>query len=166
MFVVTDESELNWWLRRFAPRISLRLSPDFVEIASARGTAHSAAMLSVIHKGDRTLVAGIGDDPVADVAANRIAVFQAPGPLLTPDDAVARFLCVLLKRLPPSGDFIRPVVIVQGLRSLENALGGQQQTIVTRALTTCGAAAAVLGMESLNSPLCPDGRRGSRARRS
>lgn len=144
MFVVTDESELNWWLRRFAPRISLRLSPDFVEMASARGTAHSAAVLTVIHKGDRTLVAGIGDEPVADVAANRIAVFQAPEPVLTADDAVARFLCVLLRRLPPSGSFIRPVVIVDGLRSLESALGGQHRAIVTRALTTCGAAAAVI----------------------
>jgi hypothetical protein len=144
MFVVTDESELNWWLRRFATRISMRLSPDFVEMASARGTAHSAAVLSVIHKGDRMLVAGIGNEPVADVAANRIAVFQAPGPVLTPDDAVARFLCVLLRRLPPSGGFIRPVVIVDGLRSLENALGGQHQAIVTRALSTCGAAAVVI----------------------
>jgi hypothetical protein len=144
MFVVTDESELNWWLRRFAPRISLRLSPDFVEIASARGTAHSAAVLSVIHKGDRTLVAGIGDEPVADVAANRIAVFQAPGSVLSPDDAVARFLCVLQRRLPPGGGFIRPVVIVEGLCSLENALHGQQQPIVTRALLTCRAAAAVI----------------------
>ena len=124
MFVVTDESELNWWLRRFAPRISLRLSPNFVEIASAGGTAPSAAVLSVIHKGDGTLVAGIGDEPVADVAANRIAVFQAPRTVLTPYDAVARFLCVLLKRLPPSGRFIRPVVIVDGLRSLEKPVAG------------------------------------------
>lgn len=144
MLVVTDESELNWWLRRFAPRVSLRLSPDFVEMISAEGTARSAAVLSVIQKGDRTLVAGIGDDPVADVEAIRIAAFQAPGHVLSPDDAVTRLLFVLLKRLPPSGGFIRPVVIVEGLRSLESALGGQQQAIVTRALTTCGAAAAVI----------------------
>jgi hypothetical protein len=122
MFVVTDESELNWWLRRFAPRITLRLSPDFVEIASARGVAHSATVLT-----------------------GSIPVFRLVDAVLPPDEVAARFLAVLLKRLPPSGGFIRPIVLVEGLRSLEGVLGGQQQAIVTRALATCGAAAAVIG---------------------
>jgi hypothetical protein len=144
MFVGTDASELNWWLRRFAPRISLRLSPDFAEVVSPQGVARSAAVLSVIRKGDRAIVAGIGDEPVADAAAGRIRAFQLPGAVLTADDAAARFLSVLLKRLPPSGGFIRPVVIVEGLSSLDAALGGQHVAIVTRALTACGAAAAVI----------------------
>jgi hypothetical protein len=144
MLVVTDESELNWWLRRFAPRISLRLSPDFVEVISPQGVARSAAVLSLIRKGDRAVVAGIGDEPVADAAADRIPVFQANRSVLTVDDAAAQFLSVLLKRLPPSGAFIRPVVVVEGLPSLDDALGGQHVAIVTRALTACGAAAAVI----------------------
>ena len=144
MFVVTDESELNWWLRRFAPRISLRLSPDFVEIASLQSVAQSAAVLRVIQKGDRPVVAAIGDEPVADATAERIPVFRVPGTVLTADDSAARFLSLLLRRLPPSGGFIRPVVIVEGLPSLEAALGGQHRAIVTRALAACGAAAAVI----------------------
>lgn len=124
MFVVSDESELNWWLRRFAPRISLQLSPNFVELASSHGVAHSAAVLSVVQKGDRIVVAGIGDEAVADVAADRIPVFQAPGAVLTPDEAAARFLSGLFRRLPRSGGFLRPVVIVEGVRSLEGALAG------------------------------------------
>ncbi len=145
LFVVTDESELNWWLRRFAPRITLRLSPDFVEIASARGVAQSATVLSVRRRGDRTVVAGIGNEPVTDAAADSIPVFRLLDAVLPPDEAAARFLAVLLKRLPPSGGFIRPIVLVEGLRSLEGVLGGQPQAIVTRALATCGAAAAVIG---------------------
>lgn len=144
MFVVNDESELNLWLRRFAPRISLRLSPDFVEIASPQGVAQSAAVLRVIQQGDHPVVAAIGDEPVAEAAADRIPVFQAPGTVLTPDDSAARFLSLLIRRLPPSGSFIRPVVIVEGLRSLEAALGGQHRAIVTRALAAYGAAAAVI----------------------
>ena len=122
MFVVTDESELNWWLRRFAPRISLRLSPDVVEITSPQGVAQSAAVLRVIQEGDRPVVAAIGDEPAA----------------------AARFLSLLLGRLPPSGGFIRPVVTVEGVPSLEAALGGQHRAIVTRALAAYGAAAAVI----------------------
>ena len=102
MFVVNDESELNWWLRRFAPRISLRLSPDFVELVSAQGVAQSAAVLRVIQKGDHPLVAAIGDEPVADAAAERIPAFQSPGTVLTPDDSAARFLSLLIRRLPLS----------------------------------------------------------------
>lgn len=143
MLVVTDESELDWWARRFAPRLSLRLSPDFVEIESARSTVHCPAVLSVIQKDGRTLVAGIGNEPVSDVAADRIAVFRAPGTVLTPEDAVTRFLCLLLKRVP-SGGFTRPVVVVEGLRSLDSALGGQHRMIVTKALANCWVAAAVI----------------------
>jgi hypothetical protein len=145
MFVVADESELNWWFRRFAPRISLRLSPDFVEIASTQGVAQSSAVLTVIRDGDRTFVCGVGDDPVANVSADRIPVFQVPGEAgLSPVDAVERLLCALLKRLPPSGSLIRPVVIVEGLHSLEDVLRGQRCEIVTRALAASGAVAAVI----------------------
>lgn len=144
MFVVTDESELNWWLRRFAPRISLRMSADSVEVVSPQGAVRSAAVLRLIRKGDRAVVAGIGDEPVADAAADRVPVFQAQQGQLTVDDAATQFLSLLLKRLPPSGAFIRPVVVVEGLDSLNRALGGQHVAIVTRALTACGAAAAVI----------------------
>jgi hypothetical protein len=81
---------------------------------------------------------------MSDAAAERIPVFHAQGTMLTPDDSAARFLSLLLRRLPPSGSFIRPVVIVEGLPSLEAALGGQHQAIVTRALAACGVAAAVI----------------------
>jgi len=144
MFVVRDESELNCWLRRFAPRVSLRLSPDFVEAFSSQDTARSAAVVSLIRKGERAVVAGIGDEPVADAAADRVPVFQIHRDVLTAEDAATQFLSVLLKRLPASGTLIRPVVVVEGLPSLEGALGGQQVAIVTRALTACGAAAVVI----------------------
>lgn len=144
MFVVADDSELNWWLRPFALRISLRLTPDFVEVVSPQGVARSAAVLSVVRKGDRAAVAGIGDEPVADSAADRIRVFEVPKQVLTVDAAVARLFSVLLKRLPSSGGFIRPVVVVEGLPSLDASLGGQHVAFVTRALAACGAAAAVI----------------------
>ena len=144
MFVVTDESELNWWLRRFAPRISLRLSSEFVEVVSPLGVAQSAAVVTLVRRGGRAVVVGIGDEPVADLAADRIPVFGAHRGVLTVDDAAAQFLSVLLKRLPPSGGFVRPVVVVEGLLSLDRDLEGQQVAVVTRALAACGAAAAVI----------------------
>jgi hypothetical protein len=144
MFAVVDASQLNWWLRRFAPRITLRLSPDIVEIASTQGAVHSAPVLTVIRKGNKTIVVGIGDDPVTERAAIRIPTFSASGDLMNSGDAFERLLRVLLKRLPRSGGFIRPVVMVEGLPSLESVLGGRQREIVTEALATCGAVAAVI----------------------
>jgi hypothetical protein len=144
MFVVVDASQLNWWLRRFAPRITLRLSPDIVEIASAQGTVHSAPVLTVIRKSNKTLVVGIGDDPVMEDAAIRIPAFSASGDLVDSGDGVESLLRMLLKRLPRSGGFLRPVVIVEGLSSLEGVLGGREREIVTGALATCGAVAAVI----------------------
>ena len=58
--------------------------------------------------------------------------------------AVERFLCELLKRLPPRGGFIRPIVIVEGLSSLEDLLAGRQREFVIQALARCGAAAVVI----------------------
>ena len=144
MFVVADVSELNWWLRRFASRITLRLSPEFVEMTSAERAVHSAPALTVIHRGDRTLVVGIGDEPVTDQDAIRIPAFSSPRNLLESSEAIERLLTVLLRRLPPSGGFVRPVVIVHGLPSLEVVLAGRQCEVVTRALAACGASAAVI----------------------
>ena len=144
MFVVVDESHLNWWLRRFGPRITLRLSPDIVEITPTQGTVHSAPVLTVIRKGNNILVVGIGDDPVTDGAAIRIPAFNASGDLMEPADAVERLLRILLKRLPRSGGFIRAVVIVEGLPSLEGVLDRREREILTEALASCGAVAAVI----------------------
>ena len=141
MIVVADVPELNWWLRRFASRITLRLSPDVVEATSAEGAVHSLPVLAVVRRDDRTLVAGIGDDPVTDDDAIRIPAFSSSGNLLGSSEAIERLLWWLLKRLPPSGGFVRPVVIVHGLPSLEGVLGGRQSELVTRALSACGAAA-------------------------
>lgn len=148
MIVVTDVSELNWWLRRFASRITLRLSPEVVEVTSTEGAVSSAPVLAVIRKGERTLVAGIGDDPVTDADAIRIPAFSSSGNLLESSEAIERLLRVLLKRLPPSGGFVRPVVVVHGLPSLEGVLGGRQCELVTCALSACGAAAAVISRGS------------------
>lgn len=144
MLVVADVSELNWWLRRFASRITLRVSPESVEMTSAEGTVHSAAVLTVIHRGDRTLVVGIGDEPVTDEDAIRIPAFSSSGNLFESSEPIEKLLLVLLQRLPPSGGFVRPVVIVHGLPSLEVVLRGRQREFVTRALSACGAAAAVI----------------------
>jgi len=144
MLVVADVSQLNWWLRRFASRITLRLSPEFVEMTSAEGAVRSAPLLTVIHRGDETLVVGIGDEPVTDENAIRIPAFSSSGNLFEPSEAIERLVMVLLKRLPASGGFVRPVVIVHGLPSLEVILAGRQCEFVTRALSACGAAAAVI----------------------
>jgi hypothetical protein len=135
MIVVADVSELNWWVRRFASRITLRLSLEAVGATSTEGAVHAAPVLTVIRKGDRTLVAGIGDDPVTNADAIRIPAFSSSVNLLDPSDAIERFLRVLLKRLKPSGGLFRPVVIVHGLHSLEGVLGGRQCELVTRALS-------------------------------
>lgn len=144
MFVVTDESELNWWARRFAPRIWLRLSPGVVELASAEGVARSSALLAVIRDGDYTFVAEIDDDRVAEGLADRVVAFRVPGEVLSTMDAAVRFLRLLMRQLPKSGGVTRPVVIVEGLPYLEDVLDGHQRAIVIRALATCGAAAAVI----------------------
>ena len=144
MIVVSDVSELNWWLRRFASRITLRLSPEVVEVTTAEGSIHSAPVLAVTRNGERTHVVGIGDDPVTDADAIRIPAFSSSGNLVECGEAIERFLWVLLKRLPPSGGFVRPVVIVHGLSSLEAVLGGRQSELLTRALSACGASAAVV----------------------
>ncbi len=144
MLVVADVSELNWWLRRFASRITLRLSPEFVEMTSAEGAVRSAPVLTVIHRGDRTLVVGIGDEPVTDEDAIRIPAFSSSGSLFESSEAIERLLLLLLKGLPHSGGFVRPVVIVHGLPSLELVLAGRQCGFVTRALSASGAGAAVI----------------------
>lgn len=145
MLVVADTSQLNWWLRRFAPRVTLRLSPDLVEFRSKQGVAQAAAVATLVRrqKGD-PLVAGIGDDPVTDAGAVRVPVFGGDGVLLERGEIVERFLRALLKRLPPSGGFILPVVLVEGLQSLDHALGGRQRAIVIRALARCGVGAVVI----------------------
>ena len=147
MLVAADVSELNWWLRHLASRITLRRSPKLVEVTSARGLFTTAPVLTVIRKGDRTLVVGIGDVPVTEAGGMRIPAFSFSGDLLDPEEPVERFLCELLKRLPPSGGFIRPIVIVEGLPSLEDLLAGRQREFVIQASARCGVAAVViLGM--------------------
>jgi len=99
MFIVADPEQLNFWLRRFAPRVVLRLGSEFGEVFAPSAGA-----------GDRAEV----------------------------------FVQAVLKRLPPSRGFIRPVVVVEGLASVNGGMDGHAREVVTRALANWGAAAAVI----------------------
>lgn len=145
MFVVSNLRELNWWLRKFAPRVVLRIAPEFIEASSGERLVHARTTLAVATQGDNRLILGIGDDPVADASAVRISIFGSmSGVVGTDDDLVEPFLRVLLKRLPRSLGFIRPVVIVEGLGSLHERLAGREREVIVRALARCGAVAAVI----------------------
>ena len=64
--------------------------------------------------------------------------------LLETTGGAEKVLRQLFRRVPPSRGILRPVVVVHGLPSLQAILAGQQYEIVTRALSACGAAAAVI----------------------
>lgn len=54
------------------------------------------------------------------------------------------FLTAVLRRLPKSGGFIRPVVIIEGLESISGRIDGRERDVVTGALEAWGAVAAVI----------------------
>jgi hypothetical protein len=144
MFVVANLRGLNWWLRNFAPRVVLRIALEVIEASSGEQLVRARTTLAVEADGDRRIL-GIGDDPVADASVVRISIFEfMPGVLRAHDDLVEPFLRVLLKRLPRSPGFIRPVVIVEGLGSLHERLAGREREVIVRALTGYGAVAAVI----------------------
>ena len=144
MFVVSHPRELNLWLRTFAPRVVLRVAPEFTEASSGAELIHVTTTLAVA-QGDNRRILGIGDDHVPDASAVWISVFGSmSGVVAADDDLVGAFLRVLFKRLPRSPGFIRPVVIVEGLGSLHERLAGRERDVIVRALASCGAAAAVV----------------------
>ena len=145
MFVVADVRELNWWLRTFAPRVGLRITPEFMEASYGQHVIHARTTLAVETEGVNKRILGIGDDPVAVTSAVRTSIFESmPDVLGAHGDLVELFLRVLLKRLPRSPGFIRPVVIVEGLASLHERLAGRERDVIVRALAQCGAVAAVV----------------------
>ena len=147
MDIVSRIEELSFFLRRFAPRIVLRVGPDFVEASSREGRVQATPFLIVIRQGNRPIVAGIGDDPVTSSDAVRVPVFSGvpAGGSAEHDDLVESFITTILARLPKSGGVIRPVVVVDNLSSLEAPLLGRQRELIARALTRWGAAAVVIG---------------------
>jgi hypothetical protein len=86
--VVPTVADLNFYLRRFAPRVTLRPAeyPDLLD----------------------------------------------------------KFFCLVLKRLPATGAFIRPVVIVEGLSSFPPGSASPARKMIARALDRSGAAAVVM----------------------
>ena len=145
MFVVSDPQHLNWWLRRFAPRVVLRMTPESVEASSSEGFVHARPTLVVAADGANRRILGIGDDPVEHPSAERIAIFDSSSHGVdTSADLVAAFLRVVLKRLPRRWGVIRPVVLVEGIESLHEPLAGRERDVIVQALTASGAVAAVL----------------------
>jgi|SRR5688572_4548930 len=143
MHVVSNLDELNFFLRRFAPRVTLRMAPDAVEVTSAEGHFRVAAVVTVVENRGHSRVAAIGDDPVA--SGVRINVFaRAATDKHQANGYFETFLQAALQRLPKTSGIIRPVVLVENLGSLDPVLLGRQNEMAIRAIERWGAVAAVI----------------------
>ena len=146
MYLVSQVSELNFFLGRFAPRVTLRLAPDSVEVSSSDGHFRAAPVVVFVKDGDRRRVAGIGDDCLANATSGRVNIFTgaATREHTTTDNLVETFLHAALRRLPKSCGIPRAVVVVENLNSLDSLLSGRHREIIASALERWGAAATVM----------------------
>jgi len=146
MYLVSHLDELNFFLRRFAPRMTLRLAPDSVEITSAEGHFRAAPVVIFVEEGNRRRVAGIGDDCVTNSSGSRVNIFtsDSTGKHGPNDGLVETFLYTAFSRLPKSRGIMRAVVVVENLNSLDLVLSGRQREIIAGALERWGAVAAVM----------------------
>ena len=134
--------ELNWWLKRVAPRVTLRLSTTEVIATSSDGEVRLPAVISFVREGDNYRIAGVGDDPVDTPGAATVHLFTSGGNQRDQHgDLLARFFSLVLKRLPRSLSIIRPVIVVLGSRSLAPEVSNER---IARALESAGAAAVVV----------------------
>lgn len=148
MFVLKAESDLNWWLRRFAPRVRLRLTRDYIEATFAKATVRHRPILLLKREDNTARIVGIGDEQPSDAFSHRIDVLRAAGSLLRPVDAAEGFLMTLFRRLPLHYLFIRPVVVVEGLPSLERALEAPYRDVMVQALRNMRASAVIFPTDS------------------
>jgi hypothetical protein len=141
--IVRSVDDLNFWLRRFAPRVTLHLLQTEVIATSSAGELRMPTMISFVRDGERRTIVAVGDDRADVPGATTVRLFSSEamsGHRL--DDLLQKFFSLVLQRLPRSPGFIRPVVVVRGLMSLPPEMNDGQQ--VARALQSCGAAAVVI----------------------
>lgn len=142
--IVDALDELNFWLKRFAPRVQLRVSTDAVIVVTSNGELHVPASISFRRDGHGEIL-GIGHDHTDAPDAVTVRLFTAAA-LSSPDydNLLDKFFRLVLRRVPRSGSFIRPIVIVEGLNVLPRDVAPGIREALVRALANAGPAAILI----------------------
>lgn len=145
MEIVPQEDALNIFLRRFAPRYTVRLSPDLVEVTSQTGLVRATPVVTLVDDKGRLHVGSIGDEPIAGNNGVRFRIFEhsATHGGHTQEELIAAFFRVALSRVLKKS-LIRPVIIVENLDSLEAVMGGRQREVISHSIEQASAVALVI----------------------
>jgi hypothetical protein len=154
MEIVFSADHLSFFLRR-APRVTLRILADAVEVSSAEGSVRVSCVVSVVQQGNRHVIVGVASDQVRDPAATTLNLFAGQINEGEREALMFEFLQCALRRLPTSGGFVRPVVVVENIDRLSPVLLGSQRDVVRRALERWGAAAVVMAQVSAGNQMGP-----------
>jgi hypothetical protein len=90
-------------------------------------------------------VVAIGDDPIVNASRVRMNIFARPPTGEHQSNGYFEtFLQAALERLPKAFGIIRPVVIVENLKSLDSVFSGRQHEMAVRTIEQWGAVAVVI----------------------
>ena len=141
--IVHALDDLHFWLKRFAPRVELRVSPEAVIVVTSKGELHVPASISFGRDGPGEIL-GIGRDYTDAPDAVTVELFTAAALASSDyDNLLEKFLRVVFTRVL-RGVSVRPVVIVEGLNSMPRDLAQRIREALVRALTNARAAAIVI----------------------
>jgi hypothetical protein len=140
--VLGSLDDLNFFARRFTPRIQLRVSSDAVIAATPETEVRVAASISFTRTGE---ILGIGGESADAADATTLHLFTASAAASPQyDDLLDKFLRLLLRRVHRKAAWLRPVLIVEGLDSFGPDIRPRVRESLVRALTSAGAAAIVV----------------------
>ena len=140
MIVRRSFDELSFFLRRFAPRVTMRLDPSRVTLSTSAGEQHLTPTVSVARQEGDWRITDVGD--TTERAGHYVVnIFSDTFPTGVPerDDLFRAFFRGAVRKTMTRGVSLRPVVAVEGLASLD----GPQRDMVIRALEHAGAAAVI-----------------------